>query len=218
MSSKRFFFRTLLVCGFLAGTLLAGEPVPSLTAGDLAKGPFSSMHMLLEKTVLKVDVLTVDVKVTKKTQDKFAQIATGKGYTPELGNQIADIAIKADDALVQLEFKRDVGLNMWIGEVRRNLQQARDAGLISPDLQQKVSDSLPSSFSALSERGYKNGDRLLYRVRPDSLRTVVVGPDHATVLLDRIDKDPGARRVPMACYFAPASDFRDLLLKSLFGS
>jgi hypothetical protein len=217
MTSKRFFFRTLLVCGFLAGTLLAGDPVPSLTAGDLAQGPFSSMHMLLEKTVLKVDVLTVDVKVTKKTQDKFNQIASGKTFTPDLGNQIADIAIKADDALVQLEFKRDVPLNTWIGEVRRNLQQARDAGLISPELQQKVSDGLPNSFAAMSSRGYKLGDRLLYRVRPDSLRTVVVGPDHTTVLLDRLDKDVALRRVTMACYFAPGSDFRDLLVRSLVG-
>lgn len=216
MKLSRFFFRTLLVGGLLAGVALA-DPIPSIDAGDLAKGPYSSMHMLLEKTVLAVDVLTVDVRVAPKTQAKFAQIAAGKAYSDDLGQKVATAAIQADDAVVQLEFKRDVSLNMWIGEVRKNLQQARDAGLITPELQKRIGDSLPSSFAALSQRGYKNGDRLLYRVKPDSLRTVVVAADRTTVLVDRLDKDQGARQVVMACYFAPGSDFRTLLVKSLFG-
>ena len=41
----------------------AGPAVPSLSEGGLASGPFSKMHMLLEKTILNVDVVTIDIRV-----------------------------------------------------------------------------------------------------------------------------------------------------------
>lgn len=216
MRPGRVFIRTLLLCGLLAGAVLADAP-PSLNAPDLGSGPFSSMHMLLEKTVLAVDVLTVDVRVDKPTQGKIAAIAAGKAYSDELGGQIAGVAIKAPNAVVQLEFKRDVPLNSWMAEVRRNLQQAREAGLISAALEKKVGDGLPGTFKAIQDRGYKKGDRLLYRVKPGSVRTVVVGPDHVTPFIDSTDTSPDVRTVVMASYMAPGSDFRVPLLKSLFG-
>ncbi len=216
MKLGRTLFRTLLLCGLLAGAALAEAP-PSLDAPDLGRGPFSSMHMLLEKTVLAVDVLTVDVRLDKATQEKIAAIATGKPYSDDLGRQIADLAVKAPNAVVQLEFKRDVPLNSWMEEVRRNLQQARDAGLISAALQKKVSDGLPETFKVLKERGYQKGDRLIYRVKPGSVRTVVVGPDHVTPFIDTTDTSADVRTVVMASYMAPGSDFRVPLLKSLFG-
>jgi hypothetical protein len=214
MKVSRVFFRTLLVCGLFAGAVLAAPP--SLDAPDLASGPFSSMHMLLEKTVLSVDVLTVDVRVDKPTQERIAALATGKSYSDELGRSIAAVAIAAPNAVVQLEFKRDVSLSMWMGEVRKNLQQAKDAGLISAELQKKVSDGLPVTFKALESRGYKDGDRLIYRVKPGSVRTVVVGPDHVTTFIDTTDSTRDVRGVIMASYMAPGSDFRVPLLKSLF--
>lgn len=216
MKPRRVFFRALLLCGLLAGAALADAP-PSLNAPDLGSGPFSSMHMLLEKTVLAVDVLTVDVRVDKPTQEKIAALAAGKAYSDDLGRQIADVAIKAPNAVVQLEFKRDVPLNSWLAEVRRNLQQARAAGLISAALEKKVSDGLPGTFKAIQDRGYKKGDRLLYRVKPGSVRTVVVGPDHVTAFIDSTDTSADVRTVVMASYMAPGSDFRVPLLKSLFG-
>jgi hypothetical protein len=87
--------------------------------------------------------------------------------------------------------------------------------LISGKLKQKVKDSLPNAFAAVKERGYKEGDRVLYRVKPDSLRTVVVAKDGA-VLVDKTDQDKEALRVVLASYFAPKSDFREPLLKSFF--
>ena len=213
MKSKRFALRAWLVAGLLAGSVLAAPP-PSMNAPELGQGPYSSMHMLLEKTILKVDVLTVDVRVSKSAQSKLAALAQGKSYTADLGKQLADVAIKSDHALVQLTFKRDVGLDMWIEAVRENLQQARAAGLISAALEKRVSAGLPGSFQAIQSRGYKTGDRVLYRVKPESLRTVVVTKD-GTPLIDRTDKDEEAARVVMASYLAPGSDFREPLLRSL---
>lgn len=204
-----------LVTSLYVGSLMAAEPVPSLKSSEFSQLPHSSMHMLLEKTLLAVDVLTVDVRFGPEIGKRLSELASGKSYTKELGKQAADIAIKADDALVQLKFVRDVSLDQWMDGVFENLQQARDAGLISADAQSKVKAGLPGWFRALKDRGYKTGDRVLYRVHADSLRTVVVA-SNGDVLVDFTDNDKNAGDVVMANYFAPKSDFRDLLLQSLF--
>ena len=215
MKARPFFALAALSMSLAAGPASAGEPLPSLSSPELAQGEYSAMHMLLEKTLLNVDVLTVDVKFGKAAHAKLKGIAGGKQYSDALGKQVADVAIKTDDALVQLKFARDVSLDMWMDAVFENLEQARDAGLITPKIQERVKNTLPSWFAALKERGYEKGDRVLYRVRPDSLRTVVVSAS-GKVLMDRLEKDKDAPRVVMASYFAPKSDFRELLLKSLF--
>ena len=122
--------------------------------------------------------------------------------------------VKPKSAVVQMQFKHDVPLKRWIGVVKDNLEQARAAGLITADLERRVGDGLPQAFEPLRERGYEKGDRLLYELGPDSLRTVVEAAD-GHVLLDRFERDPGTRSVVLASYFAPRSDFREPLLRSL---
>jgi len=215
MTNRAFLFLAFLLVGVFVGPLVMAAAPPSLNSPDLATGPYSSMHMLLEKTVLQVDVLTVDVRFGKKAHPRLVELAKDKAYSEDLGNQVAKVAIGTDDALVQLKFVRDVSLDQWIDGVRDNLEQAREAGLITAAVEQRVSQGLPNWFGAIKERGYLTGDRVLYRVRPDGLRTVVVAAD-GKVLVDRTDSDKDAPRVVMASYFAPKSDFRELLVKSLF--
>lgn len=210
---KSFYLRVWLLALVFAAPLLAAAPVPNLNAPEL-QGRYSAMHMLLEKTILKVDVLTVDVRLGKSVQARMAEVVAGKKPSPELYANIAKVAIAADDALVQLKFLRDVELDQWIEVVRENLQQARDAKLISPQLQKRISAGLPKWFAALRERGYLTGDRLLYRVRGDSLRTVVVSAK-GEILVDRTDKGKEEASVVMASYYAPGSDFRQPLVRSL---
>jgi len=206
---------TLFLVGSLASASMADEPFPSLDSPELARGPFASMHMLLQKTILSINVATIEVRVDKPTQTRLAGIASGQQYSEELAQQLANVAIGAERAVVQMHFKRDIGLNRWIGVVRENLEQARKAGLISADLERQVGQGLAQWFAALKDRGYEKNDRLVYAVAPDSLRTVVVSAG-GQVLVDRTDREPGARRVVMASYFAYGSEFREPLLRSLF--
>jgi hypothetical protein len=101
-----------------------------------------------------------------------------------------------------------------MGVVRDNLEQAREAGLITKDVEQQVSRGLPDWFGALRERGYEKGDRLTYTIGADSLRTAVAS-NNGPVLVDRVDRGPISRRVVLASYFAPKSEFREPLLRSL---
>jgi hypothetical protein len=213
--------RSLLVAGMsiwasaISAAALADAPIPSLDAPELAHGPFSSMHMLLTKTFLRFNVATIDVRFDSDAQAHFADLASGKSYSDALGQQLAQFAINDEHAVVQMRFERDVGLETWMGVVRDNLDQARSAGLITRELQDRVSQGLPQWFATLHDRGYKKGDRLLYAVKPDGVRTVVASPE-GRVLVDREDHDQGFRRVVLASYFAPRSDFREPLLQSLF--
>ena len=191
----------------------AGE-LPSLAGPGLAQGSYSSMHMLLQKTFLKINVATIDVVFDRKSQGQFASLAQGKAYSDALAQQLAPVAIGTDRAVVQMQFVRDVPLGRWIDVVRDNLKQARAAGLVSGDLEKKVGAGLPQWFSALEKRGYEKGDRLLYALAPGSLRTVVIAAS-GQVLLDREEADPGVRGVVLASYFAPGSDFREPLFRSL---
>jgi len=203
-----------LLAGLLARPSRAEGPPPSLDAPDLGQGPFASMHMLLQKTILKINVATIDVRVDKPTQVRLAELARDKTYSDGLEQQLAPVAINAPRAVVQMQFVRNIPLNRWIGVVRDNLEQARDAGLITREIEQRVSQGLPTWFAALSDRGYEKGDRLIYSVTPDALRTVVVSAG-GQMLLDITERDPGGRRVVLASYFAPKSDFREPLLRSL---
>jgi len=204
-----------LLIGSFAGAVMANEALPSLDSSDLAQGPYSFMHMLLQKTFLKINVATIEVRVDKPTQTRFAGLARGQAYSEGLAQQLANVAIGAERAVVEMRFKRDVSLNRWIDVVRDNLKQARAAGLIAPDLEKRVSQGLPQWFAALRERGYEKGDRLIYAVGPDTLRTVVVSAG-GQVFVDRPEREQGTRRVVLASYFASGSDFREPLLRSLF--
>jgi len=204
-----------LVAVATAGAALAGAALPALEGGDLGQGPYATMHMLLQKTVLNINVATIDVRFDKGTQGRFAQLAGGKAYTSDVGHQLALAAIDAKHAVVVMQFKRDIPLNRWIGVVKDNLEQARKAGLIARDVEQRVGDSLATWFGALKDRGYQKDDRLIYAVMPDSVRSVVVSKD-GQVFVDRVDPGHEGRRVVLGSYFATGSEFREPLLKSLF--
>jgi hypothetical protein len=198
----------------LAAAGTAAGDLPSLDSPALGHGPYAYMHMLLQKTFLRINVATIEVRVDQATENRLAGLAAGKEYSEGLAAQLANVAIAAERAVVQMGFRRDVSLNRWMDVVRDNLEQARKAGLIDAALEQKVSRGLPESFAALKSRGYEKNDRLIYGVLPDSLRTVVVSAS-GQVLIDRTDRDPGTRRVVMASYFAYGSEFREPLLRSL---
>ena len=206
-----------LVAILMAGPVDAGAPLPSVDAADLGQGPYSSMHMLLQKTVLHINVAHIDVRVDKATQAKLTTIAGGKPYSNALDYQVAQAVMDAQRAVVQMKFVRDIPFGRWVDVVKENLEQAREAGLISKEVEQRVGTNLPVWFAAIKERGYEKGDRLIYAPGRDGLRTVVVATN-GQVFIDRFDPGAEPGHVVLASYFTPKSDFREPLIKSLFES
>jgi hypothetical protein len=177
----------------------SADAPPSPASQEWAEGPYSAMHMLLEKTIFNVDVLTVDVRVGRQVHRRLVDvIGTNQRYSEQLGERLAKVVLDTDDALVEVGYLR-----------------AEAAQLITKEIKERVQERVPVAFAAIKERGYEHGDRLLYRVRADSVRMVVVS-EKGKIYVDTTDVGKDAPRVVMASYFAPRSDFREPLLRSLF--
>jgi len=202
-----------LISGVLLSSSLAVAQAPR--DETLATGPFARMGMKYEKTFLGVDVARIDVQFDERTQEQFRALAQGREYSDALGAKLAQVALGADNVLVQLRFLRNVSLGDYLDGARRNLTRARDAGLISERGFAGSWQRVNEAFGRFEDRGFKEGDRILYRARPGSLRTTVVA-ETGEVLLDVSVDDPEARASMLGGYFAPGSDFRKPLVRSLF--
>jgi hypothetical protein len=188
--------------------------LPDLDTEALANGPYSRMRMLLEKTIFRIDVLTVDVRVGEQTRRRLEELsgsAAGAGLPVQ---QMAATIVEADQVLVTLEFERNVSFDRWLQGVRESLQKARDSRLIQEETFQNVRTSLPEWFGPLVERGFATGDRIVYRGYPDRMHTLVVTAA-GDVIVDHTDEGSTPRRAMLAGYFAPGTDFREPLLESL---
>jgi hypothetical protein len=97
------------------------QPAVSMDTASLGSGPYSRMHLLLEKTIFKVDVLTVEVWLGADDVRRIEQFAGDRPDRSELADSIAEIAIHSQDALVQVEFVRDIMLEQFLEGVQENL-------------------------------------------------------------------------------------------------
>lgn len=188
--------------------------VQDLSTRELAQGQYSRMHMLLEKTIFAVDVLTVDMRFDPETRDRFERLARQQTYSEELASRITAAALDAQHALVTLQFERSVPFDRWLQEARRGLSQAAQGNLIPQETSREVRGSLPRWFAPVEERGFRKGDRIVYRIDPDLLRTRLVS-EAGTVLIDHTDPGASPGRAVLAGFLAPGTDFREPLVRSL---
>ena len=138
----------------------------------------------------------------------------GSGDAEASRDSVARIATDARDAWARIVFERDVSLGQFVDGVEGNMQRAVEAGILTPAVAQSIVDSLPHWFDVLVDRGIKDRDRLLYRITGDTLRTWFVTRSGAT-LVDQTDVGPERRLSVFGSYFAPKSDFRKGLTRSL---
>lgn len=195
-------------------TPLAAQFSP-LDTTSVGQSDYSAMSALLEKTIFRVDVLTLDVRFGPEPAGWLKDLVAGRAYSSPLADSVAAIAIDARDVWARLRFKRGVSLTQFLGGIRDNLKRARDAGIIDSTTFETVSENLPRWYDFLAARGIHQGDEMLYRIRGDTLRTVYRTVD-GEILLDQVDVGPERRLSVTGGYFAPKSDFRKNLIKSLF--
>lgn len=179
--------------------------------------PFATMHMLLEKTIFQVDVLTLAVRVDSTTAAEIGRALAG---VEEPGDEteaaVARAALEADELVGRIEFQRGISLGQFLGAVDDDMRKAVEAGWLEPAAYRKVRDGLPGWFSFVGERGgIHEGDRLSYHVRGDTLRTVFSTPG-GEVLLDQTDVGRQHVVALVGAWFAPGSSFREELVESLF--
>ncbi len=186
-----------------------------MDTSSLSSGAQCCMHMLLEKTIFKVDVLTLEIRFGQEDALKISRLVSGRDYSRSAADAVADIAVNSRDAFARIEFLRDVSLSQFVDGVREDLGHARDAGIIGRSDYEMVSENIPKWFSFLEERGIRKGDRILYRIKGDTLRTQFIGVDGG-LALDQTDVGAERRLAVLGSYLAPKSSFRRGLIQSLF--
>ncbi len=184
------------------------EPVP-LPAAQ----PSLQLHMLLEKTIFQVDVLTLDLWLGPATARRLQEVLAGK---PGLaaGDSVAHVSTYSRDAWARITFLRGVGLESFLDGIVNNMQRAWRTGILTQSDFDMISRGLPQWFTPLREREIHAGDRLFYRIRGDTLRTVFQTTD-GEILIDQTDVGPERRLSVLGSFLVEGSDFRAGLLRSL---
>jgi len=195
--------------------LSSSAHTPSMDPSGLARGPYSTLRTLLQKTIFRIDVLTLEIRVDEGTRRRIEELARHREYSRELADAISAVALETRDAWIRIRLLRNVSLSRFVGGIRDGLKQARKAGLITAQNFRYVSESLPQWFAFLEERELQKGDQILYRIQGDAMRTVYQGV-RGERLLDKTDHGADARLAVLGSYFAPESDFREGLVRSLF--
>ncbi len=193
--------------------LLAASAAHAQTAPP-ANDRYGHMHMKYEKTWLGVDVANVDVTFDDATRNRIRELTAGQQYSDQVADKIARAALEAEDVTVQVTLLRKAPFKDFLDAAQKNLEHARDAGYISQSQFATAWANVTTRFAPLKDRGFKKGDRLVYRARPGSLQTTVYSGGQ--VLLDVTNANEDARRAMIASYFAPGTDFRKGLTKDVF--
>ncbi len=219
--------RARAVLGFAGAFTMISVAAPAAAAQELAQddepaamdttslggGPYARMHALLEKTIFKVDVLTLEVRFGTETSGRLEELIGDRSHSPDLADSVAAVAVQARDAWARIEFKRGVSLDQFVDGSLDNVRRAREQGIISSEDYETVYEGLPRWFAFLEERRIHRGDQIVYRIRGDTLRTA-----SGEILLDQTDIGPERRLSVLGAYFARKSDFAKRLVKSLFVS
>ncbi len=215
--------RSVARCALIAlliGTVLIPGGRPSsvraqafpFDTASLGSGPYARTCTLLERTIFRVDVLTVDLRFGPETARRIRRLARADAAR----DTIARIAMRSRNAFARIEFVRDVGMDRFLDGIRRDLRRATDAGVIGRGTFHTISSSLPDWYDFLEERGVRDGDRLLYRVRGDTLHSGYRAAD-GDWLLQQTDVGPERRLSVLGSYLVEGSSFRKGLLDSLLG-
>ena len=215
--------RSLLAALSMAGTLivllvsLMAAQRPLFDLGSLDTGPFSRMSTLYETRFLffNIDVLSLEIRFGSEVAEKVKSFVQSGEEPSQIADSIADTAMHAQDAFVQIRFLRDISLKRFIQEARQSTKLVREAGVIDDPTYEHISENLPIWYASLAKRGIKEGDEMFYRIRGESLRTVYRGVDEAIY----VDQEDTGRRASLALlggYFVAKSEFRKGLLQSLF--
>lgn len=206
----------VLALAFSASTGIAAAqeaPGPDMLPDERG----ATMEYLVERTILKVDVLVLTVRVDRPTASKLAGLLDAESkYSRSEEETVAEIVMGADEGVATIRFLRNITLAQFLEGVDEDMGHARDAGWIEAQTFADITTSLPTWFEFLSDRGIRKGDVLTYHVSGDSLRTTYRQVGESELIFDQTDVGRQNVLALWGGYYAPGSSFREGLTRSLW--
>jgi hypothetical protein len=177
-------------------------------------GRHAEMQTLLERTIFRVDVLTLRVRYDSNTAQSVRRLNRRSMSEKAFEDSVALAVIGSEDLLAEIVFLREISLDQFLDGIDEDMAMAARAGFLSDSVHRAVMAGLPASFAFLRERRIRKGDRISYRLHGNTLRTAYRDAT-GTVLLDQVDRGRERRMSVIATFLAPGSSFRSGLLESL---
>ncbi len=205
------------LCGGAAAVVVPGIVIAAPVRTDgLGQGPYSRLHVFLEKTILDIDVLSLEIRVDQATADALGKLVRGQKHSTELERKVVSAVLQTKSAYAGLKFLRDFSRDDFIEGVRAETRRAHEAKLVDRAEYKRVYDNMPKWFAFLGDRGIRAGDWLYNRGDPAGMRTVFV-EEGGRQRMDVTVSGQAPIRTLLASYLAPGGDLRGPLVRSLFG-
>lgn len=193
----------------------AQESADNAEAAHATLTPHGDLRMLLEKTIFKVDVLSLDVWFETATQQRLDSLAADHEYDDDTADSVATIALAAHAVEARVHFWRDISFEQFLDAVDDDLEKTVKAGLATEEGRREVVEGLPEWFDFLHTLGPRRNDEITYRIRGDTLHTTYRRATGETVY-DDVLIGPTHRNGVLGPYFAPKTSFRKKLIASLW--
>lgn len=177
---------------------------------------YARLEYLLEKTIFKIDVLWLTITVDDQTAAAVDSIVTGRRRTDELESAVASRYMATRRADITLVFERSVGFGRFIGGTRNTSRVLVRHGFIDAASAERIDRDMETRFAFLRDTGIRKGDSLSYSLRGDSVVARYVGVNGDTEF-EEARVDPQWRLWILGSYFAAGTDFRNGLLRLIFG-
>jgi len=187
---------------------------PALAQNVLASGPSSKLHMLLQKTIFGVNVLTLEIQVDLQTQSRLQALEALKPHPKDMDERIVQTLYAASHIQATMRFLRDVSFSRFTDEIRSNIACARKSGVITEAEKNRVDKGLDTWFASIRDRGIKTGDELVYVIQPNLFHTTLRS-SAGKIFVNQLDHGNEPKLSLLGGYLAPCSDFRKPLIESL---
>jgi hypothetical protein len=194
--------------------LLAPAPAPVL-AQSSGVDCCSRFDYVLEKTILKVDAVRIEMEIRDEAADRVEALLGAWSRSRSVEDSVAALYLSADDANIRMTFLVSVSLGRFLGGVRNTLEGLAEVGILSRAEADRVYAGYVERFSVLDGRGIKDGDVMERELRGDTVSTRFTAVTGETPI-DEISVGSERRREILGAFFSRKSDFRDGLIDQVF--
>ena len=203
------------LCPLAAGAQATPSVNPNQDTGPFGDGRHAVMEMLLEKTIFKVDVLRLELRVDTATARRLESLVQSASRSDEVEDSVALAVVAAPHVLARITFERNISLKQFLDAAEDDLHRAVDTGWLSEEDFLDINGWMPRWYSFLAEDGIRDGDAITYRLSGDTVHTVYrrIAGD---IPFDEILVGRKHRYGVLGPYFAPKTSFRKKLIRSLF--